>query len=318
MAPLYEVCKPLDVRTADVGVHTAYLNVAVAQLRGHLGRNRTAVAHLPDENVEAHLRASSRYPHARANNASSVQLFTDMAALCFVILKCGGRGRSHPSGLLCKAEIIYCPCMADIADNCDVEYKAALGIALNVPLFRVVEDERGRCTVNIPLPTLVHKNGRLARTKSRNVAKQASPSSTKEVLRRALKKEQDTIIMCVCGEMTGELPNGVAQEATNAFHKRKESAAINEAKNVTSIFRAEVHHTQQDLSAASRAAGAGQTARAVTPMRAARGTAASKNGSVSAPDPVGIVAALSGLGATASLAAARGADMMDTDVDSEI
>ncbi|OSX79494.1 hypothetical protein BU14_0076s0050 [Porphyra umbilicalis] len=61
MAPLYELLKPLDRLTADSGVHTLYLHAAVAHLRGELGRNRAPVAHLVDDKVEAHLRASSRY-----------------------------------------------------------------------------------------------------------------------------------------------------------------------------------------------------------------------------------------------------------------
>jgi len=97
------------------------MHAAVAHLRGQLGRHRAPVAHLFDDNVEAHLRASSRYLNARANNAPRVQIFTDMAALSAVTLQSRGKGRSHPSGLLFTTSIVYCPCLEAFADNFDVQ-----------------------------------------------------------------------------------------------------------------------------------------------------------------------------------------------------
>jgi len=52
-----------------------------------------------------------------------------MTALSAVTLQFGGKGRSHPSGLRFTTSIVYCPCLAALADNFDVQYDAALSIA---------------------------------------------------------------------------------------------------------------------------------------------------------------------------------------------
>jgi len=241
MAPLYEVLKPLDPRTADSGVHTLYLHAAVAHLRSRLGANRTAVAHLVDDNVEAHLRASSRYVNARANNAPRAQIFTDMAALSPVTLKSGGKGRSHPSGLLFTTKIDYCPCMTELADNKDAEYDAALSIAREDDLFNISTIEGGHCSIDFPLGDVVLTNGRRAGGKPARVARLTSRSSPKEVLRRGLREQQHTIVMCVCGDLTGEMQSEVATRATEAFHRRKAAAAVKQDKRDAALCRAEQH-----------------------------------------------------------------------------
>jgi len=241
MAPLYDVLKPLDPRTADSGVHTLYFHAAVAHLRGQLGDNRSAATHLVDDNVEAHLRASSRYVNARANNAHRVQIFTDMAALSPATLKSGFKGRTHPSGLLLTTNITYCPCVTELTDNKGVEYDAALSIARDDALFSVSAVQGGHYSSDFPLGDVLRKNGRRAGGKPAKVARMTSCNSPKELLRRGLREQQGTITMCVCGALTGEMRSKMAEIAGKAFLRRKLADAAKKAKKDAALCRAEQH-----------------------------------------------------------------------------
>jgi len=69
----------------------------------------------------------------------------------------------------------------------------------------------------------------------------SSRNSPKELIRRGLRAQQNTIVMCVCGDMTGELPSAVAEKDKVAYYRRKAAAEVKETKRNAALCRAVQH-----------------------------------------------------------------------------
>jgi len=112
-------------------------------------------------------------------------------------------------------------------------------------LFEVFTIDGGHCAISLPLGDLVHKNGRRAGGKPAKVARMSSRNSPKALIRREMRAQQSTIVMCECGDMTGELPSEVDEKAEAAFFRRKAAAEVKEAKRNAALCRAEQHQMDE-------------------------------------------------------------------------
>lgn len=247
LGPFCAGLKPLYKKSADAGVQTLYLHAAVAHVRAQLGKNRSPVAYVADDNVEAHLRSAARYIQKRANNAPRAQLFTDMVSISPVTLTSPDTERKHLATQIYTTRFEYCTCMAELIPTQEDDFATVLSMATaDPPQFEYRADAKG-AIISLPLASVVQQNiNENITTRKQNDDNALRPSR----LRTALSCQLSTICLGWCGDRSGGTPSSVALAALVAYIAEEDMLA----DKLASVRRSEADLSalQSDRQAAGR------------------------------------------------------------------
>jgi len=194
---IYKTLKPLDPGTKNAGVFNLYLHGALAHVRETIGVNGSGTSVICDDHIEGMIAELNAYFNTRTNNVSRGQSLVNMQALStFNNDKKLSRVKAEAG--IYTSDVVVFSCWRRLGDDADDELQAIVDSTAGGGHVTVDTDTNAALAVFSLPSSLLPKD----RPPSLCQALKED-ASAEERFRGELQLTQETLHVCLCGQLTG-------------------------------------------------------------------------------------------------------------------